>query len=149
MIPEAVIAALRRYKNTERNYYAIREMRPCRDATRAARVIYLTTLAFNGIYRVNLRGEFNVPYGYKKRYTNTVLPRIATEFPYRVVSGEGITEQILDGIKMIDEQVYASQFLNPSIHDRWRTRNPEIYTVILDRSTEYVCGYINAMPVTE
>ncbi len=63
--PEAVIAALRRFKNSEQNYYAIRDLSPRVSSRRAARVLYLTTLAFNGIYRVNLRGEFNVPYGYK------------------------------------------------------------------------------------
>lgn len=63
--PERVIARLRKFKNTKRNYYAIRSARLRNDASKAARVIYLSRLAFNGIHRVNLSGEFNVPYGYK------------------------------------------------------------------------------------
>jgi DNA adenine methylase len=63
--PRSVIAALEQYKNSEADYYKIRDLRPRTDASRAARIIYLTTLSFNGIYRVNLAGKFNVPYGYK------------------------------------------------------------------------------------
>jgi DNA adenine methylase len=63
--PEDVIRHLSRLRNTEDAYYETRSRTPRCDAAKAARIIYLTTLAFNGIYRVNLRGEFNVPYGHK------------------------------------------------------------------------------------
>ncbi|OFV96329.1 MAG: DNA adenine methylase [Acidobacteria bacterium RIFCSPLOWO2_02_FULL_60_20] len=63
--PKAVIKQLAKLRNGETEYYAIRSEIPRTEAAKAARIIYLTTLAFNGIHRVNLRGEFNVPYGRK------------------------------------------------------------------------------------
>lgn len=62
---KAVIRKLSGLKNTERDYYRIRRHVPDDPIGRAARVIYLSTLSFNGIHRHNLRGEFNVPYGHK------------------------------------------------------------------------------------
>lgn len=63
--PEELIASLKRLKNTEETYYKVRASAPRTEVTRAARFIYLCNLSFNGIYRVNLSGQFNVPYGRK------------------------------------------------------------------------------------
>ena len=63
--PDLVGGQLRRLKNSEDDYYAIRQSRPRKPHTRAARLIYLSALAFNGIYRENRNGDFNVPYGFK------------------------------------------------------------------------------------
>lgn len=63
--PEEVIWYLKKYENTKESYYRIREMVPVDVIERASRIIFLTTLSFNGIYRTNLKGYFNVPYGYK------------------------------------------------------------------------------------
>jgi DNA adenine methylase len=63
--PESLASVLGLYKNSESNYYKIRATSPRTPIRKAARLLYLTRLSFNGIHRVNLRGEFNVPYGYK------------------------------------------------------------------------------------
>lgn len=52
-------------------YYAIRDRKPRTDVTIAARMIYLNRTCFNGIYRVNAKGKFNVPIG---THTNVILP---------------------------------------------------------------------------
>jgi DNA adenine methylase len=63
--PEALIAKLKTLTNTEEAYYRIRASTPRTPVNRAARFLYLCTLSFNGIHRVNKAGKFNVPYGKK------------------------------------------------------------------------------------
>jgi|SRR2546423_12171943 len=63
--PNEVIAHLSKLKNTEQDYYRIRDKVPTDAVAKASRLIYLAALSFNGIYRLNSSGTFNVPYGYR------------------------------------------------------------------------------------
>ncbi|ABR91509.1 DNA adenine methylase [Janthinobacterium sp. Marseille] len=63
--PRSLIKKLKTFKNSEDDYYRIRELRPADPVESAARLMYLCNLSFNGIHRVNLKGDFNVPYGRK------------------------------------------------------------------------------------
>lgn len=63
--PEDVIRCLKSLPNNKRTYLEVRDWQPRSPVKRAARFIYLATLSFNGIYRVSLKGKFNVPYGKK------------------------------------------------------------------------------------
>lgn len=71
--PEGVISYLRAWPNSEADYYKVRGASQLIEIERAARTIYLASLSFNGIYRVNLKGEFNVPYG-KKIHLDPAAP---------------------------------------------------------------------------
>ena len=68
--PEPLIAALESHasRHSKTYYYAVRSQHTLQDPTEvAARLIYLNRTCFNGLYRVNRKGEFNVPMG---SYTN-------------------------------------------------------------------------------
>ena len=54
-------------RTSEEDYYEIRADKPTSKIDRAARLIYLNKTGYNGLYRVNSKGGFNVPYGRYKR----------------------------------------------------------------------------------
>ncbi|MDQ7061912.1 MAG: DNA adenine methylase [Sulfurimonas sp.] len=72
--PTELIKDLSKHKNDEEYYYYIRALdrdekiySKLSDIQKASRFIYMNKTGFNGLYRVNKKGQHNVPYG---RYKN-------------------------------------------------------------------------------
>lgn len=64
-----VICYLKKYENTSEMFYSVRglDWEHLSKEEAAARTIFLNRTCFNGLYRVNKKGQFNVPFG---KYNN-------------------------------------------------------------------------------
>ena len=65
---DEIIEVIRGFGRTEEDYYAVRGLQTDDNVIRAAKFIYLNQLSYNGIYRVNSTGGYNVPWGKRVNY---------------------------------------------------------------------------------
>ena len=61
--PNEIVRRLKKISVDESTYYRLRSERSESAIRRATRFLYLNRTAFGGLYRLNARGEFNVPFG--------------------------------------------------------------------------------------
>lgn len=110
---EEVIQCLKQYENTSELFYAVRsqEWTTLPKAEAAARTIFLNKTCFNGLYRVNKQGQFNVPYG---KYKN---PKICDEDGLRAASAALKKADIICGDYLLILEHYTQPgdfvFLDP------------------------------------
>ena len=112
---DEVIDILNSYINNEQVYYQIRALNPNNllEVERAARLIFLNKTCFNGLYRVNKKGEFNVPYNKRSgAFFNAQLLHIASRFLSNTEILHGDYKSILESNAEPDDFI----FLDPPYH---------------------------------
>jgi DNA adenine methylase len=100
---EELICHLKEHKirHNKDYYYSVRNNSVGTDIEQAARIIYLNKTCFNGLYRVNSQGKFNVPLG---RYEN---PNICPEVLLRTAS-EALSTSKIKQADFVDVLNYAT-----------------------------------------
>ena len=95
-------------------YYRIRALSPSTPAERAARFIYLNRTCFNGLYRENSKGQFNVPMGrYKKpKICDPVLLKAVSD----VLQAVQIRQQPFETILKVAQSNQDFVYFDPPYH---------------------------------
>lgn len=96
-------------------YYQIRALTSSTPAQQAARFIYLNRTCFNGLYRENSKGQFNVPMGrYKKpKICNPTLLQAVSQALQPVQIHQQPFEAILDVAQSAQDFVYFDPPYHP------------------------------------
>lgn len=95
---EELIQALKIHRNERDYFYEVRAQNPkeLSAVQRAARLIYLNKTCYNGLYRVNSKGQFNVPFG---RYKNpTICDEVGLQAASLALQGAEIKQNNFESI---------------------------------------------------
>ena len=107
-------------------YYQVRQINGTSNLEKAARLIYLNKTCFNGLYRENLKGEFNVPIGkYKnpKICNRALLQSVSAALQNAIIKVRPF-EDILKNANSCDDFVY----FDPPYHPLSPTSNFTAYS---------------------
>lgn len=116
-----------REKHSKDYYYGVRNIDPhtLSEIERAARFLYLNKTCFNGLYRVNSKGKFNVPFG---RYKN---PNIVNE--EKLVKASSLLDGVAlkhqpfeDSLNAVNEGDFV--YMDPPYDPLSKTANFTTYT---------------------
>lgn len=111
-------------ENSESYYYSERNKIYINPIEQAAQFYYLNRTCFNGIYRVNSLGKFNVPYGFREKLQVLDLPRL-------LYLNKKLNKVILNSFDFSKSLSYINQddfiFLDPPYSAKTRNANFNMY----------------------
>ena len=126
---EELLRDLGKHKNSKEYYYKIRSLDPDQmdNIKRESRFLYLNKTCFNGLWRVNKKGQFNVPFG---RYKN---PNYRDEENLRMVSTTLQNAELIHGdFSIVLDHASSGDFvyLDPPYYPLSKTANFTSYTEV-------------------
>jgi DNA adenine methylase len=128
---EELLRAVEKHPYSEEHFYQLREAdrkddyKSWSDVDKAARFIYLNKTCFNGLYRVNSKGQFNVPFG---KYKNPKI--LAPANLERCAQALKKAQCRVGSFETILAEVQAGDFLylDPPYHPRSTTSSFTSYS---------------------
>jgi len=130
--PFELIRSLKKHKNEKEYYYQVRSadreiesFKKWTNVEKASRTIFMNRCCYNGLYRVNSKGEFNTPFGsYKNpKFCNEMNLNAVHESLKNALIVQGSFETCLDYAEK-DDFVY----FDPPYHPLSETANFTSYT---------------------